>query len=101
MKAKDIEQRQCNRFVVLYELYNACNADITQNIDVAELAYRKGIKNGKFKEAFNFLSYEKLLTSTGNSVASITHEGVKIVEYVILHPIERTNLFPSFNDMGI
>ena len=122
----EIEQRQCNRFVVLYEVYKEAKADTTISVKVVDLAAAKGVKNGIFKEALAYLVDEGFLTGlinhkggitiltpscvmpplgflTGliNHKGGITHEGVKIVEYIITHPNDSTDLFPAFKEMGI
>lgn len=97
----DIEQRQTNRFIVLYEVYKESKADTNISVRTTDLAAAKGVKNGIFKEALVYLIDEGFLTSVINSQGKITHGGVKIVEYIITHPDESTDLFPSFKDMGI
>lgn len=97
----EIEQRQCDRFSVLYEAYKDSKADMNAVVKIADLAATKGIKNGVFKEAVNYLKEEGFLGKQGSQTATITHEGVKIVEYVVTHPEDATDLFPAFKDMGI
>jgi hypothetical protein len=97
----EIEQRQCNRFIVLYAVYKESKADTNIKVNVAELAAQKGIKNGVFKEASAYLRAELLIGNVSEQIANITHEGVKIIEYIITHPDEATAIFPSFKDMGI
>jgi len=97
----EIEQRQCNRFVVLYEVYKEAKADTTISVKVVDLAAAKGVKNGIFKEALAYLVDEGFLTGLINHKGGITHEGVKIVEYIITHPNDSTDLFPAFKEMGI
>lgn len=97
----EIEQRQCNRFIVLYEVYKESKADTAVKVKAADLAAAKGIKNGVFKEAVTYLRTEGLLGTPGEQTANITHEGVKTVEYIITHPDEATDIFPAYKDMGI
>jgi hypothetical protein len=97
----EIEQRQTNRFRVLYETYIDSRADVTIKVKIAELAANKDIKNGVFKEAFNYLTAEGLLDSYGAQTGNITHKGVKAVEYIVTHPDDVIENFPSFKDMGI
>lgn len=97
----EIEQRQCDRFRVLYETYKNCKADVSVTVKIGDLAAAQGIKNGSFKEAIRYLKDEYLIDKQGQQTGSITHEGVKIVEYIITHPEEATELFPAFKDMGI
>lgn len=97
----EIEQRQCDRFRVLYETYKDCKADINITVKIADLAAAQGIKNGVFKQAIRYLKDEGFIDKQGQQTGSITHEGIKIVEYVVTHPEEATDLFPAFKDMGI
>ena len=97
----EIEQRQTNRFIVLLETYNASKANTSVNINIAELSANKDVKNGVFKEAISFLKEEGLISKMGQNTGSITHGGVKLVEYIITHPDDSTDLFPSYKDMGI
>lgn len=95
---------QCNRFIILLEAYNASKTDTNKVVELREVCANSDVKNGNFKSAFDFLMQENLLTpnQTGSdSHACISHQGVKIVEYVITHGNERTELFPPFKDMGI
>lgn len=104
MTATEIEQRQCNRFIVLYEVYKQAKADTEQAIGAMELAAAKGIKNGVFKECISYLKSEGLLRgSQSASIGSVylSHSGVKIVEFIVTNPEEKTDQFPSFKDMGI
>jgi len=97
----EIEQRQTNRFIVLYEVYKDSKASTTTTVKIAELASEKGIKNGLYKEAIRYLKDAGLISKEGENTGSITHEGVKIIEFIITHPEDGTDLFPSFKDMGI
>lgn len=96
----EIEQRQCDRFRILYETYKDSKADTSIKVRISELAADKNIKNGIFKAAFKYLCDEGLLSSNGAQTGQITHGGVKLVEYVLTHEDTPTELFPAFNSMG-
>ena len=97
----EIEQRQTNRFIVLFETYKAAKASTSTVVNIADLSADKDVKNGSFKEAISFLKDEGMIDKQGQNTGYITHEGVKLIEYIITHPETSTDLFPSFKDMGI
>jgi hypothetical protein len=63
----EIEQRQTNRFIVLVETYKAAKATHGINVEIANLAAEKGVKNGLFKEAISFLREEGLISKIGQN----------------------------------
>lgn len=100
MNAAEVEKKQYNRFLILYEVYKTSTLDVC---NVTKLAYEKNIKNGIFKAAFAFLVEEGLLKKSlnGADMATITHEGIKAIEWSIMNPEKRTDNFPSFKDLGL
>lgn len=99
MKAVDIEQRQCNRLKLLHII-----AVESSSLDVRakELAYGAGLKNGKFEEAFKYLVNEKLLIeSQFQYQVRLSHEGVKLIEWAILNPSKKQDVyaFPPLDEI--
>jgi hypothetical protein len=61
----EIEQRQTNRFIVLYEAYKDSNASTSVTVKIADLAALKGVKNGIYKEVITYLKDEGLISKEG------------------------------------
>jgi len=98
----EIELRQTNRFIILHELYKEVKGRLEVYEDILNIAAKHDIKNGDFKEAYQYLAdegYIKLGTKAYH--ASLTHTGKKVVEYIVTHPEEKSTNFPPFNEMGI
>ncbi len=99
MKTK-IEERQYNRFIVLYSLYKEVNASTEEACNLMHIASTKSIKNGIFKEVYDYLDQEKFIDGQTSEQVYITHLGKKIVEKTIIYPEERTEYFPAYKEMG-
>lgn len=99
MDTSEIEKRQITRFRLLLLAYEK---GIQYPFHLVGLAMGIGIKNGVFDEALSFLLNEKLIDATPNGgKCTITHEGKKMVEYMLTNKEKATDLFPSFSDMGL
>lgn len=100
MKALQIEKRQLERLHILYRVY--CHST-TKAVDVNDIAFSIGIKNGAFEAAFNYLDGEGWVTQEGNKSynCKISHAGIRVIENAILNPTEKSEYFPPFNDLDI
>lgn len=98
----EIELRQTNRFIILYHLYKEVKGRLDIQEDILGIAAKHDIKNGNYKEAYQYLADEGYIKLGEKSHhAALTHEGKKAVEHIVTNPEKRTENFPPFNEMGI
>lgn len=97
----EINERQYKRFIVLLYLYEKSKAITTNSFNLKELAASKGIKNGIFEEAYDYLYEEKLIEGSSSESIFLTHLGKKAIEYTVNYPEERTIHFSSYKDMDL
>ena len=98
----EIELRQTDRFIILYNLYKETSGRIEKHVDILNIAAKHDIKNGNYKEAYKYLvdeGYIKLSHQAHH--ATITHSGKKVVETITTNPDEKISNFPTFNDMHL
>lgn len=92
----ELENKLCDRFKILRALYDL---PFDENANIMDVASGKGIKNGRFKDAFDYLSNEDLVSHTSNMIGSITHKGRKAIEQTLRFPEKETEYFPPLNQM--
>jgi hypothetical protein len=102
MKQVDIETRQCNRLMLLYLVYDK---SLTEDVPIKDLAFAKGLKNGKFQEAYAYMLNEGLLKRgpLSNDCCHVTHEGLKLIEWCIVNTNKKAENwpFPPLNELSI
>jgi hypothetical protein len=88
------------RFIILYELYFAtqANTSIWGNLHLA--VKHHNIPDIDFKAAYDYLIAEQLIQQMGSNYnCTITHNGIKQIETALDNQNQKTNYFPSINDM--
>ena len=101
-----IQQRQTERFTVLYALYRRSNGVSRHASNLRELAYNEGISIQAFKSCFDFLCREELIRMHGSFeqpmesyFASLTEYGLQAIEEVFKDENQATEYFPSYREM--
>lgn len=98
MTIAEIEKKRINRFRILYELYKSST---TSKVKIYDTAYALGIRNGIYEGCFNYLAHEGLIKPDGKTMATITHAGIKSVEWALLNPDKGSDLFAPFNELDL
>ncbi|EAY31168.1 hypothetical protein [Microscilla marina] len=105
-----VQENQIYRFQILMELYKTSNSDMDFIANIQELASNVGISNMAFQAAYKYLYMHELIrmhpsmatSGTGSQTqyqASITHQGMKVVEEVFKYQHKATEYFPPYREM--
>lgn len=97
-----VHDNKTERFMVLFALYIASNADCFHAMNVERLGESRGVSGASFRKVFHYLAEEGFLERKDGGtdfLAVITHKGVKVVEEVFLDQYEQTYYFPPYRDM--
>ncbi|MEM6297701.1 MAG: hypothetical protein AAF740_03330 [Bacteroidota bacterium] len=99
-----MDDNKRNRFVLLFTLYIASEADYDHSMNLENLAGNRGLRGKDFKKTFGYLKEEGFVTAKDNGPdlkyhACITHKGVKALEEVFLDEYEPTYYFPPYREM--
>lgn len=97
-----INDNKTDRFIVLFSLYIAANADPEYAINIEMLAQNRSIGRTEMKKIFKYLVEEKFIEPHDGGVeflATITHKGLRVVEEVFLDNQKQTYYFPPYKEM--
>lgn len=97
-----VKDNKSNRFVLLFALYIAANADYDHALNTETLAESRGLSGKDFKKSYKYLCEEEFIVpKDGGSAyhARLTHKGIKALEEVFLDEYEPTYYFPAYRDM--
>jgi hypothetical protein len=98
-----INDQKTNRFLILFSLYIASNADYEHAINLELLAQNRGLGNAALRKIFRYLVEERFIEprEEGGTEfhAVLTHKGVKAVEEVFLDNQKQTYYFPAYKEM--
>jgi len=102
---EDILRIQRLRFMFLYEIYKRLGGKSGPSYTVDYMTIYKMTDEWEYiaGEIASYLDEENLTDRdySNSLLISLTHKGLKTVEFIITHPDKHTNDFPSFNAMGL
>jgi predicted transcriptional regulator len=98
-----VNDQKTSRFLVLFSLYIASNADYEHAINLETLAQNRGLDAADLRKVFRYLVEERFIEPRDEGGtefhAVLTHKGVKVVEEVFLDNQKSTYYFPAYKEM--
>lgn len=90
-----VEKKRADRLRVLHGVYGATNGSRSMLVEQSDIVQELALTEDDAEDAIEYLVEEGLLKyETAGPTVSITHEGVRQVEYALGHPKEPTQYFP-------
>lgn len=94
MDAKQLEEKQKQRFLFLQYIHDKSDGDETYPFETEEVGKELGFDVSTAEKIVQYLVGENLLKEWGRGTSSITHWGVVEMEEKIAHPDKPTEHFP-------
>lgn len=94
MDAKQLEEKQKQRFLFLQYIYDKSNGDEKKIFDTEEVGKELGFDLSAARTTAQYLVGENLLRDEGSYTLFISHWGIVEMEEKIAHPDKPTEHFP-------
>lgn len=101
MISDDIKFKQNQRFQFLYKLYEESNGEESLIYNMREIGKSIGLDEKSCSNIVSYLENEGLIKGYLDGGISITHIGIKEVEYAIQNPDHNTQHFIPINQLNI
>jgi hypothetical protein len=96
---ESIQKKEMDRFAFLKLLYEIADSQPSPFIDGEKIGKELGFDIDATRRICKYLDEEGLIRiiSSNAEIVEITHQGIKEVEFILRHPAESSEHFPSWN----